>query len=207
MDDRSNIQKMKSALLSTIITLRLKPKMYLRSTDCCGFLNLLAEWMKYTILDECCNNASMLQIKVSNGIVVEYADNGRGIPILERGGKNKIEDHFQIIYSGGRINKNAYERNGSLFCFAPLLVAYSRILLVQTVFEQKGWEMEFANQTLVKSMPFQPAWGQVGTKITFQPDRTIFQIDDLTPEQVVNYLKSEAQEFNFESKIEFTIVR
>src|SRR5512137_1616064 len=96
--------------------MRLRPGMYIGSTDYRGLHHLVYEII-YNAVDEAmagfCNHISVL-IKKDNSITVE--DNGRGFPveIHPTTGKSALETALTILHAGGKFGGGAYQVSGGL---------------------------------------------------------------------------------------------
>ncbi len=163
---------------------RVRPGMYIGSTDSLGLHHLIWEIVDNSI-DEAmagyCNKI-IITIKKDGGIIVK--DNGRGIPvdINSKTGKPGVEMVFTELHAGGKFNKNSYSVSGGLHGVGASVVnALSSKMIVNIWKDNKYYEISFANGGKV-SKPLTMLQDNTnlenGTQVEFHPDFTIMEKND-----------------------------
>ncbi len=156
---------------------RLRPGMYIGSTDRAGLQHLVYE-ITYNSIDEamagCCTKITVTILK-DNAVRVE--DNGRGIPveIHPATGKSALETVLTTLHAGAKFGGKAYQVSGGLHGVGASAVnALSSWLQVQVKRDGKIYEQEYRQgipQGAVVEVGEAP---DTGTTITFLADEEIF---------------------------------
>jgi DNA gyrase subunit B len=158
--------------------MRLRPGMYIGSTDQRGLHHLVYEII-YNSVDEamagCCNRISV-QIKKDNSVTIE--DNGRGFPveIHPQTGKSALETALTILHAGGKFGGGAYLVSGGLHGVGAKAVnALSEWFRADVKRDSKLYSVEFRQGILTSPVKeIGPATG-TGTSISFLADKEIFK--------------------------------
>ena len=136
--------------------MRLRPGMYIGSTDQRGLHHLVYE-IVYNSVDEamagCCNRISV-QIKKDNSVTVE--DNGRGFPvdIHPTTGKSALETALTILHAGGKFGGGAYLVSGGLHGVGAKAVnALSEWFKAEVKRDGKLYSIEFRQGILTSPGP------------------------------------------------------
>jgi DNA gyrase subunit B len=157
--------------------MRLRPGMYIGSTDQRGLHHLVYE-IVYNSVDEAmagfCTHITVT-IRKDNSIVVE--DNGRGFPveIHPTTGKSALETALTILHAGGKFGGGAYLVSGGLHGVGAKAVnALSEWFKAEVKRDGKLYNIEFKQGVL--SSPVQEIGTSegTGTTISFLADREIF---------------------------------
>ena len=167
---------------------RMRPGMYIGSTGLRGLHHILWEIVDNAV-DEAANGYAD-QVKVTlhrdNSVTVE--DNGRGIPvgIHEKLGVSGVEVVFTQLHAGGKFDNASYGFSGGLHGVGASVVnALSEYVEVEVCTEGRQYHQTFRsyeekNGTIRSGVPMAPLaeMGRVrrqGTKITFLPDKRVFE--------------------------------
>ena len=162
---------------------RMTPGMYIGADGQDATFNCFLE-----ILNNACDEAIMGR---GNKIIVEVEDNamrisdaGAGVPH----GKNKDTDEVLIeiytsAHSSGKFDSSNYQRvRGMHGVGSSTVCVCSKIFNVWTRRDGGEWFLEFKdgipNASMAKKLR---STNETGTTIYFEPDKTIFHIDDDTP--------------------------
>ena len=174
---------------------RVRPGMYIGSTDSLGLHHLIWEIVDNSI-DEAmagyCNKI-IITIKKDGGIIVK--DNGRGIPvdINSKTGKSGVEMVFTELHAGGKFNKNSYSVSGGLHGVGASVVnALSSKMIVNVWKDNKYYEISFSNGGKI-SKPLTMLQDNTnlenGTQVEFHPDFTIMEKNDWDFNVISNRVK------------------
>ena len=156
-------------ILEGLEAVRKRPGMYIGSTSSRGLHHLV-----YEIVD----NAVDVQINSDNSITV--VDDGRGIPvdIQKKAGLPAVEVVFTILHAGGKFGGGGYKVSGGLHGVGASVVnALSEWLEVEVYHGGKVYKQRYERgKTMypLKIVGDCPS-DKHGTKVTFLPDKTIFE--------------------------------
>jgi DNA gyrase subunit B len=157
--------------------MRLRPGMYIGSTDQRGLHHLVYE-IVYNSVDEamagCCNRISVI-LKKDNSVVVE--DNGRGFPvdIHPTTGKSALETALTILHAGGKFGGGAYQVSGGLHGVGAKAVnALSEWFKAEVKRDGKLYTIEFKQGILTSPVQEAGKAEGTGTTISFLADKEIF---------------------------------
>ncbi len=158
---------------------RLRPAMYIGSTDLRGLHHLVFEIIDNSIdehLAGFCNKIKIL-FHLNNSVTV--IDNGRGIPtdIHPTEKKSGVEIALTVLHAGGKFDKNSYKVSGGLHGVGVSVVnALSKNVRVEV--KQKGkmflQEFEYGNPKYDLKIIGDCLLNETGTTVTFLPDDKIF---------------------------------
>ncbi|MDD5703614.1 MAG: DNA topoisomerase (ATP-hydrolyzing) subunit B [Dehalococcoidales bacterium] len=157
--------------------MRLRPGMYIGSTDQRGLHHLVYE-IVYNSVDEamagCCSRI-FITINKDNSIVVE--DNGRGFPvdIHPTTGKSALETALTILHAGGKFGGGAYQVSGGLHGVGAKAVnALSEWFTAEVRRDGKVYQIVFNKGILTSPVKEIGTTEGTGTTISFLADTEIF---------------------------------
>ncbi len=171
--DDSNIQ-----VLEGLEAVRKRPGMYIGTTSIRGLHHLVYEIVDNAIDESLAGFCNLITVKILPGDAIEVTDNGRGIPtgINEKLKKSTVEVVYTVLHAGGKFGGGGYKVSGGLHGVGASVVnALSQWLQVETCHDGE----RIMVQRYERGVPcFDLRDGgpctQKGTKVTFQPDPTIF---------------------------------
>ncbi len=189
--DASSIQ-----VLEGIEHVRKRPAMYIGGTDAAGLHHLLWEIVD-NATDEALNgHANKVTVTLhKDGETVTVDDNGRGIPvdIHPKKGVSALEVILTTLGAGGKFDAKNYDTSGGLHGVGSSAVnALAQHFEARVRRNGKEYAQEYRKgKPKAPVAEVGPARG-TGTRITFTPDRTIFEETQFDPERIGRQLEEKA---------------
>jgi len=188
-------------ILEGLEAVRKRPGMYIGSTSARGLHHLVYEIVDNSVDEALAGSCNEINVYLNNDNSVTVIDNGRGIPvgINHKAGIPAVEVVFTILHAGGKFGGGGYKVSGGLHGVGASVVnALSEWLEVEIYNEGKIYKQRYEKGITCYPLKIvgecEP--DKTGTKITFQPDDTIFE------ETVYDYdtLKTRLRETAFLTK-------
>lgn len=169
--DESNIQ-----VLEGLEAVRKRPGMYIGSTSEAGLHHLVYEIVDNSIDEALAGHCSCITVDILEGDVISVADDGRGIPTgTHATGKSALEVVFTVLHAGGKFGGGGYKVSGGLHGVGASVVnALSEWLEVEVCDGENIHYMKFNRGDVEKPITIIGKGSKSGTKVTFKPDREIF---------------------------------
>ncbi len=176
MEKKNVYDENKIEVLEGIEHVRLRPGMYIGSTDSRGLHHLVYEVVDNSIDEAMAGYCKNIKITINKDNSVTVEDDGRGIPvkIQPKVGKSALEVALTMLHAGGKFNSGGYKVSGGLHGVGVSVVnALSRWMEVEV--KRDGG---ITNET--------------GTKITFMPDDEIFEDTIFSQDILTQRLREQA---------------
>ncbi len=169
--DESNIQ-----VLEGLEAVRKRPGMYIGSTSEAGLHHLVYEIVDNSIDEALAGHCSCITVEIGEGDIISVADDGRGIPTgTHATGKSALEVVFTVLHAGGKFGGGGYKVSGGLHGVGASVVnALSEWLEVEVCDGENIHYMKFRRGDVEKPISVIGKGTKSGTKVTFKPDREIF---------------------------------
>ncbi|MEY2904716.1 MAG: hypothetical protein RJA52_732 [Bacteroidota bacterium] len=169
----SNIQA-----LEGLEAVRLRPGMYIGSTDTKGLHHLVWEVVDNSIDEHLAGFCTHIETIVHKDGSLSVADNGRGIPtdMHQKLQKSALEVVMTVLHAGGKFDKDTYQVSGGLHGVGVSCVnALSDYLLAEVRREGKIFTQTYSKGKPTSEVLTVGQSPSTGTKITFLPDAGIFE--------------------------------
>jgi DNA gyrase subunit B len=186
-------------ILEGLEAVRKRPGMYIGSTSSKGLHHLVYEIVDNAVDEALAGYCDTIDITINEDNSITVIDNGRGIPvgINQKKGISSVEVVFTILHAGGKFGGGGYKVSGGLHGVGASVVnALSEWLTVDIYLEGKQYFQRFERGKSVNKLEEIGDTELRGTKITFLPDKEIFE------ETVYDYevLKQRLREMAFLTK-------
>ena len=181
---------------------RVRPGMYIGTTGSRGLHHMLWEIVDNAV-DEAANGfATTVSVTINrdNSVVVE--DNGRGIPvgIHEKLHVSGVEVVYTQLHAGGKFNNDSYGFSGGLHGVGASVVnALSEYVEVEVATGGKLYSIKFhsyedSDGNMHSGIPVAPLaevgrTRRQGTRVTFLPDKRVFETIEMNSEVVAKRLR------------------
>ena len=165
-------------VLEGLEAVRVRPAMYIGSTDIRGLHHLVWEVVDNSVDEALAGFCNHIEISILPGNGIRVTDNGRGIPtdIHPKEHIGTIEVVMTKLHAGGKFDSNSYKVSAGLHGVGVSCVNALSNKLVVTV-RRNG---RVVKQEFSKGIPCGPqvdvgeSDGTTGTSVEFYPDDTIF---------------------------------
>lgn len=165
-------------VLEGLEAVRVRPAMYIGSTDTRGLHHLVWEVVDNSVDEALAGFCDHIEIDILPGNGIKVTDNGRGIPtdIHPKEGIGTIEVVMTKLHAGGKFDSDSYKVSAGLHGVGVSCVnALSEKLVVNVRRKGRVVEQEFSKGLpLAAQQDLGDSEGESGTSISFFPDATIF---------------------------------
>ncbi len=174
-------------VLEGLVAVRKRPGMYIGSTTTSGLHHLIWEIVDNAVDEHLAKHCSQIDVIIHKDQSVTVQDNGRGIPTgMHKTGIPTPQVVFTILHAGGKFGGGGYKKSGGLHGVgASVTNALSEWLEVEIYREGKVHRQRFEYwvDDTGKEHVGEPVTGlevigntrKTGTKVTFKPDKRVFQ--------------------------------
>lgn len=165
--------------LEGLEAVRLRPGMYIGSTDTKGLHHLVWEVVDNSIDEHLAGYCTDIDLVIHENNSITVRDNGRGIPtgMHQKLQKSALEVVMTVLHAGGKFDKDTYKVSGGLHGVGVSCVnALSEYLRAEVHRDGKVYEQEYRKGKPVADVKEIGESTHRGTNITFQPDATIFEL-------------------------------
>ncbi len=176
-------------ILEGLDAVRKRPGMYIGGTGSEGLHHLAWEIIDNCVDEAAAGFASHIEVILHKDGSIEVSDDGRGIPIQNKGdGRSALEVVFTELHAGGKFGSGAYSASGGLHGVGASVVnALSSKLVAEVERDGATWRLVF-NERLpgnyLKSGTFKPGSklakvkkipaNRTGTRVRYWPDLELF---------------------------------
>jgi len=167
-------------ILEGLEAVRKRPGMYIGSTSARGLHHLVYEIVDNAVDEALAGYCDSIDVTINEDNSITVVDDGRGIPvdIQKKAGLPAVEVVFTILHAGGKFGNGGYKVSGGLHGVGASVVnALSEWLEVQVYKDGKIYQQRYERGKVTYPLKIVGKCGpqQHGTKVTFLPDKEIFE--------------------------------
>jgi DNA gyrase subunit B len=166
-------------VLEGLEAVRKRPAMYIGDVGERGLHHLVYEVVDNSIDEALAGHCDNIEVTIYEDNSISVLDNGRGIPtdFHEKEQRSALEVVLTVLHAGGKFNKDSYKVSGGLHGVGVSCVnALSKHLRADVYRNGIHFVQEFAYGKPLYPVKEVEKSDYKGTKITFWPDDTIFNI-------------------------------
>ncbi|HZV69955.1 MAG TPA: DNA topoisomerase (ATP-hydrolyzing) subunit B [Saprospiraceae bacterium] len=178
--------------LEGLEAVRMRPSMYIGSTDIKGLHHLVWEVVDNSIDEHLAGYCTHIEVYINKDGSLTVIDDGRGIPVgmHEKLQKSALEVVMTILHAGGKFDKDTYKVSGGLHGVGISCVnALSEKVRAEVKREGKIFRQEYHRGKPTTGVDEIGISTETGTTITFWPDGEIFETLEFKYETLANRLR------------------
>ena len=165
-------------ILEGLEAVRKRPGMYIGSTSSKGLHHLVYEIVDNAVDEALAGYCDTIEVTINKDNSITVIDNGRGIPvgINQKKGIPAVEVVFTILHAGGKFGGGGYKVSGGLHGVGASVVnALSEWLEVEIHVEGQKYAQRYERGKVMHQLKVVGETDIRGTKVTFLPDKEIFE--------------------------------
>ena len=167
-------------ILEGLEAVRKRPGMYIGSTSARGLHHLVYEIVDNAVDEALAGYCDSIDVTINEDNSITVMDDGRGIPvdIQKKAGLPAVEVVFTILHAGGKFGNGGYKVSGGLHGVGASVVnALSEWLEVQVYKDGNIYQQRYERGKVTDPLKIVGKCGpeQHGTRVTFLPDKEIFE--------------------------------
>ena len=167
-------------ILEGLEAVRKRPGMYIGTTSSRGLHHLVYEIVDNAVDEALAGYCDTIDVQINSDNSITVVDDGRGIPvdIQKKAGLPAVEVVFTILHAGGKFGGGGYKVSGGLHGVGASVVnALSEWLEVEVYHGGKVYRQRYERGKTMYPLKIvgDCPTDKHGTKVTFLPDKTIFE--------------------------------
>lgn len=190
-------------VLEGLEPVRLRPGMYIGTTDEHGLHHLIWEIVDNSIDEAGMGFANTVSVTINKDGSISIEDNGRGMPIdMHSSGMPGVQVIFTTLHAGGKFDNESYSYSAGLHGVGASVVnALSEWLTVEVYREKTAYQIEFhspqgkkgvSSGILKTPLTTIGKTTKQGSKVTFMPDKRVFDTVIFDADVIENKLREYA---------------
>jgi len=182
-------------VLEWLEPVRMRPGMYIWSTDAKGLHHLVQEIIDNAVDEALAGYCTTITTSLNEDGSVTIHDNGRGIPVdkHEKTWKSALETIFTVLHAGGKFDKWAYKISWGLHGVGASVVnALSEWLEVTVYKNGKKYFQRYQRGIPDGEIQEMGESDKIWTTVKFKPDATVFETVEFSQSIEVTRMKQSA---------------
>jgi DNA gyrase subunit B len=182
-------------VLEGLDPVRKRPGMYIGSTGTDGLHHLIWEVVDNSIDEAMAGFARNITVELMADGSVSVVDDGRGIPVEvhPQTKKSTLETVLTVLHAGGKFGSDAYKVSGGLHGVGVSVVnALSTWLKAEIHVDGGIYEQDFKIGVPQGKVKKTGSAKDTGTRITFLPDKDIFNTVDFSDKRILEHVRQQA---------------
>lgn len=174
---------------------RKRPAMYIGSTGDIGLHHLVYEVVDNSVDESLAGYCDTIEVSIHMDNSITVVDNGRGIPVglHKKDKRSAAEVVMTVLHAGGKFDSSSYKVSGGLHGVGVSCVNFlSEWLKMEIWRDGKTYEQEYEAGIPVTPVKEVGTTKKRGTKITFKPDRNIFETEKYSFDKLSERLREKA---------------
>ncbi|HYD41402.1 MAG TPA: DNA topoisomerase (ATP-hydrolyzing) subunit B [Anaeromyxobacter sp.] len=180
-------------VLEGLEAVRKRPHMYIGDVGERGLHHLVYEVVDNSVDEAMAGRANEINVAIHADNSITIVDNGSGIPVGPHPtvqGMDTLDVVMTKLHAGGKFESNAYKVSGGLHGVGVTCVnALSEWLKVEVYREGKVWAQRYERGNPAGKVTPIGETQRRGTKVTFKPDPTIFEVTEYSFETLSGRLR------------------
>lgn len=167
-------------ILEGLEAVRKRPGMYIGSTSVRGLHHLVYEIVDNSVDEALAGFCDQIEVQINEDNSITVVDDGRGIPvdIQKKAGLPAVEVVFTVLHAGGKFGGGGYKVSGGLHGVGASVVnALSEWLEVEIYKDGRIYKQRYEKGKTMYPLRVEGSCPpeKHGTKVTFLPDKGIFE--------------------------------
>ena len=182
----------KIQVLEGLEAVRKRPAMYIGDVHFRGLHHLVYEVVDNSIDEAMAGYCDKIDVRILPGNAISVLDNGRGIPtgMHPKEHRSALEVVLTVLHAGGKFDKGSYKVSGGLHGVGVSCVnALSTHLTAEVYREGQIFKQEYECGKPLYDVKVVGMTDMNGTRITFQPDGSIFQTTEYDYSTLANRMR------------------
>jgi len=182
-------------VLEGLSAVRKRPGMYIGTTDVAGLHHLVWEIVDNSIDEAMAGYCTEIDVTIMKDGGLNVEDNGRGIPVdkHKKTGKSALETVLTVLHAGGKFGDGGYKVSGGLHGVGVSVVnALSDKTIAEVYRDGQVYQQEYKRGNTGGELKKLGKTDKRGTRITFYPDKSIFDTTEFDFQTILNRLRQQA---------------
>ncbi len=195
MSKKNDYSASNITILEGLEAVRKRPAMYIGDSSTSGLHHMIYEIVDNSVDEALAGFASEIKVILQEDGSIKVSDNGRGIPvdIHSKTGKSALETVMTTLHAGGKFDNDSYKVSSGLHGVGASVVnALSSWAEAEVHSKGKIYKQTYKEGKIVSDVKEIGKTKKTGTSITFMPDMTIFDTNQLNLKTIQNRFRQQA---------------